>query len=91
MSGATRIRPARANSARDLAAKMIRPAVQCPIGNRASRFRRRIFKATEAQCELAIKLDRLQPKLGRKVPATSDEHGHPRGAAKVTARQALIG
>ena len=86
-----RIRLASANIARDLATKMVRPAAPRPIGNRDSWFRRHIFKVTEAQSELAIKLDRLQAKLWRKAPAAITELGPQRGAAKVTARQALIG
>ncbi len=48
-------------------------------------------KVTAAQCESAIKLDRLLAKLGKKAPAASIELGAQRGTAKVTARQALIG
>ena len=86
-----RIRPASANIARDLATKMVRPAAQHPIGNRASWFRRHIFNVTKALCESAIKLERLLAKLGKKAPASSTELGLQQGAAKVTARQALIG
>jgi hypothetical protein len=55
-------------------------------------FPQHIFNVTKAQRESAIKLKRLLAKLGKKASAASAEHGHPRGgAAKVTARQALIG
>jgi len=91
MSGAMRIWPTSANIARDLATKMVRPAVQRPIGNRTSLFPRHVFIVTAAQSESAIKLDRLLAKLGKKAPAAITELGPQRGAAKVTARQALIG
>lgn len=80
-----------ANIARDLATEIVRPVAQHPIGNRASWFPRHVFIVTTAQSELAIKLDRLLAKLGKKAPAASTELGPQRVGAKVTARQALIG
>jgi hypothetical protein len=61
-----RIRQASANIARDIATKMVLPAAQRPMGNRASRFRWHIFKVTPAQGESAIMLYRLLAKLWKK-------------------------